>query len=127
MNNQQRHSVFTLLYAMVLIDNRVIKVEVDQYFKTLEDFLIEVAFLTTLQAKAMISNWFVQNYRDILAAMKSQERLDFLLNHAENLKSYEHRQKVFDMLKDIAVADNEFHTTEQQILNVFSEVWGLDG
>jgi len=57
-NTQQRNSLFTLLYAMVLIDNRVVRVEVDQFFRALEAFMKETEFINSLKAKSTISTWF---------------------------------------------------------------------
>ena len=125
-NEDQKHSLFTLLYAVVLIDNRVIRVEMDQFFITLEEFLTNVSFIDTLRAKSYISNWFVQNYKNILAEMKSPDRNIYLLKHAENLKHYEHRQIIFDMMMNIAIADNQCHALEKQFIEKVSEVWGLN-
>lgn len=127
MNNQQRNSLFTLLYGMVLIDNRVVRVEVDQFFRALEDFMKEVEHVNALEAKSTISSWFVQNYKDILVKMRSPEREGFLLEHVEYLKLYEHRQKVYEMMKRVAIADNEFHVLEKQLLKKILEVWDLRG
>lgn len=126
MNEDQKHSLFTLLYAVVLIDNRVMRVEMDQFFITLEDFLTEVSFIDTLKAKSFISNWFVQNYKDILAEMKSPDRNIYLLKHVETLKHYEHRQEIFDKMMNIALADNQYHASEREFIEKVSKVWGLD-
>ena len=127
MNNQYRHSLFTLLYAVVLIDNRVVRVEVDQFFKVLEDFMKDVERVNTLEAKSTISNWFVMNYKKILSEMRSANRETFLLNHVRELKSYEHRGKVFEIMQHIANADDELHASEKQLLDRVSEAWELDG
>ncbi len=125
MNDDEKHSLFTLLYAVVLIDNRVIRVEMDQFFITLEDFLSTVSFIDTLKAKSYISNWFVQNYKDILSEMKSPDRNIYLLKHVANLKHYEHRQVIFDMMMKIAISDNQYHISERQFIEKVSEVWRL--
>ena len=67
-----------------------------------------------MRAKVKIANWFAQNYRNILAKMRPPVRETFLLNHPQSLKLYEHRQKVFEMMKNVAVADNEFHALENR-------------
>ena len=125
MTNQHRHSFFTLLYAVVLIDNRVVRVEVNQFFKALEEFMKEVESINTLEAKSTISNWFVQNYKSILAEMRSPDRETFLLSHVESLKFYEHRQKIFEMMEFVANSDDDFHALEKQFLNKVSDVWQL--
>jgi len=110
---------------MVLIDNRVVRVEVDHFFRALEDFMKEVELINSLEAKATISNWFVQHYKNILAQMRSPNRETFLLNHVESLKFYEHRQKVFAMMEHVANSDDEFHALEKEFLDIVSEVWRL--
>lgn len=125
MTNDQRHSIFTLLYAVVLIDNRVIRAEVDHFFMTLESFLIRVSLADTLKAKSYISNWFVQNYKDILTEMKSPDRNIYLMRHVEALKTYKNRQIVFEMMEEIAHADDEYNPLEKQFIDKVSEVWGL--
>lgn len=126
MDDQQRHSVFTLLYAIVLIDNRVIKVEVDLFFARVESFLKTTKLVESLKAKAIISNWFVQNYKDILHEMKLPNRKDYLIGHVENLKFYGQRQDVFNIMLEIAHADNEFHTDEREFLKTVAQIWKLD-
>jgi len=98
----------------------------DQFFITLEEFLTNVSFIDTLRAKSYISNWFVQNYKNILSEMKSPDINIYLLKHVKNLKGYEHKQEVFDMMMKIAMADNQYHIAEQQFIEKVSEVWGLD-
>ena len=98
----------------------------DHFFITLEEFLTDVSFIDTLRAKSYISNWFVQNYKNILDEMKSLDRNVYLLKHFENLKHYEHRQVIFDMIMNIAIADNQYHALEKQFMEKVSEVWGLN-
>jgi len=126
MNDKETHSVFCLLYAMVLIDNRVVKVEVDLFFARIEGFLKENKFIEALRAKTIISDWFVQNYKDILKEMKSPNRQSYMLRHAETLKHYRFRQAVFDIMKEIAMADNEYHENERLFLEKISVIWSLD-
>lgn len=125
MNNEQRHSIFTLLYAIVLIDNRVMKVEVDQFLVQIEDFLTRTNFIETLKAKSIISTWFVQNYKSILTQMRSPDREFFLMMHVDNLKSFPHRQDVYDMMKEIAIADDEYHQNEQDFIDKVADIWNL--
>jgi uncharacterized tellurite resistance protein B-like protein len=126
MNDTQTHSVFYLLYAMVLVDKRVLKVETDLFFARVEGFLRTSKSIETLRAKTIISDWFVQNYKDIMREMKSSNRTSYVLEHVENLKHYRHRQDVFDMMLEMAMADNEFHDEERKLLNRVSEIWGLE-
>jgi len=123
MNTDQRHSMFTLLYAMVLIDRRVLRIEVDQFFIAIEDFLERVDFIDSLKAKALISNWFVQHYKNILAEMKSPNLEHFLLRHVETLRFYEHRVVIYEMMQQIAHADNDFHNLEKEFLEKVAELW----
>ena len=122
MNTQQRNSLFTLLYAMVLIDNRVVRVEVDQFFRALEAFMKETEFINSLKAKSTISTWFFQNYKNILTEMKRSDREIFLLKHVEALKFYDQRHKIYKMMKNVAIADDELHNLEKQFLKRVSEV-----
>jgi len=64
---------------LVLIDKRVIRVEMDQFFITLEEFLTNVSFIDTLRAKSYISNWFVQNYKNIPKAASSSHASAFII------------------------------------------------
>ena len=125
MNNNDRHSIFTLLYAVVLIDNRVVKVEVDRFFARIEMFLIQIDYADILTAKSIISTWFVQNYKNILSEMKSPERDAFLLKHVDSLKLYNHRRDVFNIMNEIALADKELHETEEQFLDKVISAWQL--
>jgi len=123
--NDQKDSMFTLLYALVLIDKRVLKVETDKFFSLLEAYLIRIESIDYLQAKAQISNWFVPNYKKVLSEMKSPSRDHYLREHIENLKDVEERQDIFDMMNIIAIADNEFHAAEKQFLEKIALIWNV--
>ena len=125
MDDAQRHSILSLLYAVVLIDNRVVKVEVDLFFARIEDFLKRANDIETLKAKSVISTWFVQNYKHILTEMKSPNRDIFIFKHVENLKLYTYRQDVYDMMTDIALSDDEYHDDERRFLDKVSNIWML--
>lgn len=126
MDQQYRESVFYLLYAMALIDNRVVKVEVDLFFAIVENFLRKINYVDTLTAKAIISSWFIQNYKIVMQDMKSSLKESHLLGYVDNLKHYEHRNEVYTMMKKIAMVDNEFHEDERVLLEKVSEIWGLE-
>jgi len=125
MNDHQRHSIFSLLYAVVLIDNRVVKVEVDMFFAKIESYLAQTSFIETLKAKSIISTWFVQNYKNILTEMKSPDREAFILKFVEDLKHYRQRQDIYDIMKEIALSDDEYHDEERQFLEKVSDNWNL--
>lgn len=127
MNAKIQNSIFSLLYAMVLIDNRVVKVEMDTFFARIEGFLRAIEDTESLRAKGLIANWFVQNYKNILKEMKSSNRVDFMLAHVENLKDYNYREQVFDILNIIAHADEDFHDEERVFLEKVGRIWGIEG
>ena len=126
MNVDIKDSIFTLLYAMVLIDNRVVKVEMDTFFATIEEFLETIEDVENLRAKDIIANWFVKNYKSILKAMKTSNREEFMLAHVENLKSYSNKKQIFHMMSIIAHADEDFHDEERDFLNKVARVWQLE-
>ena len=126
MTQHERDSIFYLLYAMVLIDNRVLKVEVDLFFAIVEDFLTIIFHSDILTAKATISNWFIQNYKIVLSEMRSPVREDFLIEHVEALKSYQYKDQVFDMMRKIAISDDEYHSDEKSFLEKVAEFWEID-
>jgi len=126
LNNRQKHSMFYLLYAMVLIDNRVIKIEVDQFFIAVEDFLTSMDFMDSLRAKSYISSWFVQNYKDILREMKAVDREKFLMVHVKTLASSEHRLAIFKMMQKVAISDNDLHASEAAFLEKVAKTWDLE-
>jgi hypothetical protein len=61
----------------------VVRVEVDHFFKALENFMKDVESVDTLEAKSTISNWFIQNYKGVLAKVRPPEGEAFLSNHIE--------------------------------------------
>ena len=125
MNTEIKDSIFTLLYAMVLIDNRVVKVEMDSFFASIEGLLEIIEDVESLRAKDIITNWFMKNYKHILQEMKSPEREDFILVHVEKLKTYSNRQQVFHALSIIAHADENFHNEERKLLDKVAYCWGI--
>ena len=125
MTEYQRHCIFTLLYAVVLIDNRVKKVEVDLFFARIESFLHKTNFIETVEAKAIISDWFVQNYKFILSKMKSPNKENFLLGYVKELKFYLNRQEVFDVMEEIAMSDEEYHDDEKEFITKVAKIWGI--
>lgn len=127
MNTKIYDSIFSLLYAMVLIDNRVVKVEMDTFFARIESFLVDIEDLRTLRAKGFVANWFIKNYKNILRDMKTPNRVNFMLTHAERLKSYIHRAQVFEIMKIIAHADEDFHEEEYMFLQKVANIWGIVG
>ena len=126
MNTKVQHSIFSLLYAMVLIDKRVVKVEMDTFFASIEGFLETIENVESLRAKDIIANWFVKNYKSILKEMKTSNREEFMLAHVKNLKSYSNRQQIFHIMSIIAHADEDFHDEERKFLNKVAHVWGLE-
>ena len=126
MNNEIKDSIFSLLYAMVLIDRRVVKVEMDTFFATIEDLLETVEDVESLRAKDVISNWFMKSYKTVLKEMKTPGRGEFMLAHVENLKTYTHRKQVFHIMNIIAHADEDFHDEERKFLNRVANIWGLE-
>lgn len=127
MNTKVQHSIFSLLYAMVLIDSRVVKVEMDTFFARIERFLGTIEDIDSLRAKGLIANWFVQNYKNILKEMKSPNRVDFMLAHVENLKAYDYKDQVFDIMSIIAHADEDFHDEERKFLEKVGRIWAIEG
>lgn len=125
MNDAHRDSIFTLLYAVVLIDNRVVKVEVDLFLARVETFLITSNVIQALEAKSIISTWFVKNYKLIMSEMKSPNRETFLLNHVEKLKLHPRRQEVFNMMLEVATADDDYHIDERLFIEKASKIWNL--
>ncbi len=125
MNTEIKDSIFSLLYAMVLIDKRVVKVEMDAFFARIEGFLGLFEDIESLRAKDIIANWFVQNYKDVLREMKTPHREQYMLSHAENLKTYLYREHVFNIMQIIAHADEEFHEQEKAFLYKVAQIWGL--
>jgi len=117
--------MFYLLYAMVLIDNRVVKVEMDLFFAIIETFLRTTLHTEALTAKATITNWFMQNYKTVLSEMRTPVRETHLLKHAEALKAFSHKEHVFAMMKEIAISDNEYHDDERLLLEKISKIWEL--
>lgn len=126
MNDEIRDSIFTILYAMVLIDKRVVKVEMDTFFATIEGFLETIEDVESLRAKDIIANWFVKNYKTILREMKTPDREEFMLTHVEKLKAYSNRKQIFHIMNIIAHADEDFHEEEKKFLGKVAHVWGLE-
>lgn len=126
MNSEVKDSVFSLLYAVVLIDKRVVKVETETFFAKLEGFLHTFEGIEELRAKDIIANWFIKNYKNILKEMKTSRREGFLLNHVENLKTYGKREQVFHMMSIVAHADDDFHDEERAFLTKVAGIWGLE-
>ena len=126
MNTEIKDSIFTLLYAMVLIDNRVVKVEMDSFFASIEGLLEIIEDVENLRAKDIITNWFMKNYKHILQEMKTPDREDFMLAHVEKLKTYSNRKQVFHALSIIAHADENFHNEERKLLDKVAHCWGIE-
>lgn len=126
MTQHERDSIFYLLYAMVLIDNRVIKVEMDMFFAIIEDFLTAIFNSDVLTAKSTISNWFIQNYKNILKEVRSPIRESYLMEHVEALKNYDKTKYVFEMMREIAISDDEYHKEERMFLQKAADIWGLN-
>ena len=125
MNTEIKDSIFSLLYAMVLIDKRVVKVEMDTFFARIEGFLGLIEDVESLRAKDIIANWFVQNYKNVLREMKTPNREQFMLTHVGKLKTYMHREQVFHIMQIIAHADEEFHDDEKAFLDDVAQIWGI--
>ncbi len=126
MNAEIKDGIFTLLYAMVLIDRRVVKVEMDTFFATVEDLLETIEDVENLRAKDVVANWFMRSYKTVLKEMKTPGREEFMLAHVETLKAYSHRRQVFHIMNIIAHADEHFHDEERKFLNRVAHIWGLE-
>lgn len=126
MNTEVKNSIFTLLYAMVLIDRRVVKVEMVAFFANIEELLGKYEGVKSLRAKDVISTWFMQNYKIVLNEMKTPNKTDYMLAHAEKLKDYSHRYEVFDIMNIIAHADENFHDEERKFLDEVAQIWGIE-
>jgi len=122
---QERHSVFFLLYAMVLIDDRVIKSEMDLFFAATHSFVQKINYLDNFEAQALITNWFMMNYKDVRLEIKSNQRDFHLFGHAETLKDFTYKDQIFDMMKEIAVVDGEYHDDERILLEKIAKIWNL--
>jgi tellurite resistance protein len=79
-----------------------------------------------LTAKAIISNWFIQNYKTVLADMRSTARETHIIEHAEALKTYRYKEQVYDMMRKIAISDDEYHQNERSFLETIAQMWEID-
>lgn len=125
MDRDIRDSVFTLLYIMVLIDERILRIEVDTFLSLIEEFQKTKIKTDRFQSKTIVTDWFMQNYKSILRAMGEKDRGVFIDQHISRLSDFYDREVVFDFMTKIAFSDNQFHDDERQVLERAAKVWGL--
>lgn len=125
MDRDIRDSVFTLLYIMVLIDEQILRIEVDTFLSLIEEFQKTKIKTDRFQSKTIVTDWFMQNYKSILRAMGEKDRGVFIDQHISRLSDFYDREVVFDFMTKIAFSDNQFHDDERQVLERAAKVWGL--
>lgn len=117
------HTMF-LLAAMVIVDGKIFKEEVDAFVSEAVTLNSLVKSDNSFTAKTAF-DWFVLNRDDIRAWRKSPDFEKTLFKHLKALKKLQHRKQVLSSMCIIAVADDILHSTENKILSMTAQEWEL--
>jgi len=125
MNNNELQKILTLFSLVILIDDKVLKVEVDTLGRQLSQLyssLGEGYFIT----ESMGVDWFHANRASLTSILSSPNKENYIKSLLTQLSDSSLKLKIYDVIIRIAHADAEFHPKEEEIAKLASFLWNLD-
>lgn len=123
-NGNQWTKIFTLLAAVVLLDDKVDGAELDCFTNAVNELTITLGFDGHVPA-ADIQNWFTRNevaLRELLASSSAEIRFtDMILSLAE----FDYVSLVFEMMERISLSNTKVDKAEFDLVILASALWGL--
>ena len=116
--------VMTLLAAMVAVDGKVFKEEVDAFVTetcTLRSLInTEIPF-----SKKQAYDWYVTHRAAVRKMCKAVDASDRILEHINSLSKNPNRALILASMNNIAISDSNLHASEHEILSLAAKTWGL--
>lgn len=119
----ERYHIYSLMCAIIVADKKVKNVEVDTFVSLVKGFQTALKDPSP-EDEQSIRAWFDDHHAGIAAQIESDDRSAFLEKQAAGLKAFAFKRQIIQSLMSIAVADGEFHKSEEKMIDVISRYWG---
>ncbi len=124
MTPEERKYIYTLLAAVILVDQRIRTVEIETFIELI------LGFQTALrdpnaQSKDQISGWFHKNRETVIKLLNAPDRNGRLAALFNKLDGFVFKTHLLAAMESIAVSDKELHESEVDIMQMAADYWNL--
>jgi len=117
--------ILTLMAAIILADDIVLKNEIQSFEKNVGLLADELNFPLD-KSNDVISRWFEARREDIAHALSGPHPDRFIMENIIALDNFPLKQTLLKGLIEISASDAEIHRNEADVINLAAVYWGLD-
>jgi len=125
MDPLERYHIYTLLSAVVLVDRKILDVEI-QAFVNLVRGLQTAVDDPNPDTDDNIKTWFTNNQIEIFNWLHSPYREINLLDILEKLRNCEYQWQILQAMRSVALSDSDFHSSEIELIRFVNNYWQED-
>ncbi len=122
MNSENWHDVLTLMTMVIVADRKVYKEEVDTFVASVNALngIISPDFFIP---ESMAFEWFKANHKKVQNMLIGKDAQTNCRETIMKSINVPHKDKIIEVMKDIANADSEYHNQEHHVIKQASYLW----
>ena len=124
MISDELHDLLSLLAATIFADKRVFAKEIETFLKTTES-IRRIQKTEDVISEAKLLSWFDSNVDIIRTKLQSTDFEQWFYGCLDRLDGLQGKQILIDTMTEIAMADDEFHISEQALIVLTANHWKL--
>ena len=124
MISDELHDLLSLLAATIFADKRVFATEIETFLKMAE-MIRKIRKTDEALSEAKLLSWFDANVDSIRNKLQTPDFEPWFYGCLDRLSGLSDKQAVIDIMLKIAIADDEFHISEQALIVLIANYWNL--
>ena len=124
MTSESWHDVLTLMAMVILADKRVYKEEVDTFVESITELNNKISpdmFMT----QSMAFEWFKSNRERVKNLLIGKDAKTNVRETVLRVGNLPHKPYIVECMRNIANADNEYHSSEHSVIKQAAYNWKI--
>ncbi|MEP3889154.1 MAG: TerB family tellurite resistance protein [Hellea sp.] len=119
------HNILSLLTATIMADKHVYASEIDVFLKSTNKSKL-IRHLDPKISEAKLLTWYELNKDGIAQKLVTPHFKDWLYDILEKLSDVSQKQTILELMRGIAIADDDVHVSEKALITLAERYWGVN-
>lgn len=119
------HNILSLFTATIIADKHIYASEINAFLKSKGTLKIARQIDPKI-SEAKLLAWYEMNKDDIRQKLMTPYFKDWLYATLENLTHVSDKDRILDVMREIAIADGEVHVSERALISLTQRYWDLN-
>lgn len=125
MMQKDLHNILSLLTATIMADKHIYASEIDAFLKSTNKLNFVQHFEPKI-SEAKLLAWYELNKDDIAQKLVTPHFKEWLYGVLEKLSDVPQKQTILELMRGIAIADDDVHVSEKALITLAERYWGLN-